>query len=225
MEADIVDILDTFVRSRLEAVHTSMPGIVQSYDPDTRMATVVPAINFRSMHGEVIEIKPIPQVPVIWPGSSRFSVISASLQAGDGVWLEFSESSMGNWIDGNGPEDAEDETRFSLHDCVAIPGLWQKRTVPTSQDIGSADFGLVGSEGEVIGGAAGKLDLRNNSTDMRTEIEKLWKAVKDLSDVLKVWAPNTTTPGNPTVPTQAGLVVALQSGWTTDKAALKGLLA
>lgn len=179
MEADIVSILDNFVKSRLEAVHTSMPGIVQDYDPATRTATIIPAIRFRSMHGEVIEIKPIPQVPVIWPGSSRFSVIGGALQQGDGVWLEFSESSMGNWINGNGVEDAEDETRFSLHDCIAIPGLWQKNKAP-NHDLGGAEFGIAGTEGEVIGGVAGKLDLHNNTSNLRAQLEKLCDAMTSI---------------------------------------------
>ena len=172
-DADFVDTMDTWLQARLESVHTTLPGRIQSYNPDTRMAVVVPGIKLRSLHGDVIEYKPIAGVPVVWPGCKRFSLIPASLEAGDGVMLHFSEGSIGEWISGDSIHDPEDETRFSLHDCIAVPGLWQPSRVPGDQKPGSADFGLLGSQGEVLGGAGGKLDLRNKDTDMRAVLEAL----------------------------------------------------
>ena len=87
--------------------------------------------------------------------------------------LHFSEGSIGEWISGDSIHDPEDETRFSLHDCIAVPGLWQPSRVPGDQKPGGADFGLLGSQGEVLGGAGGKLDLRNKDTDMREILEAL----------------------------------------------------
>ena len=172
-DADFVDTMDTWLQARLESVHTTLPGRIQSYNPDTRMAVVVPGIKLRSLHGDVIEYKPIAGVPVVWPGCKRFSLIPASLEAGDGVMLHFSEGSIGEWLAGSDIHDPEDETRFSLHDCIAVPGLWQPSRVPGDQTPGSADFGLLGSRGEVLGGAGGKLDLRNEASDMREVLEAL----------------------------------------------------
>ena len=172
-DADFVDTMDTWLQARLESVHTTLPGRIQSYNPDTRMAVVVPGIKLRSLHGDVIEYKPIAGVPVVWPGCKRFSLIPASLEAGDGVMLHFSEGSIGEWLSGDSIHDPEDETRFSLHDCIAVPGLWQPSRVPGDQKPGGADFGLLGSQGEVLGGAGGKLDLRNKDTDMRAILEAL----------------------------------------------------
>ena len=172
-DEDFVDTMDTWLQARLESVHTTLPGRIQSYNPDTRMAVVVPGIKLRSLHGDVIEYKPIAGVPVVWPGCKRFSLIPASLEAGDGVMLHFSEGSIGEWLSGDSIHDPEDETRFSLHDCIAVPGLWQPSRVPGDQKPGGADFGLLGSQGEVLGGAGGKLDLRNKDTDMRAILEAL----------------------------------------------------
>lgn len=172
-DEDFVDTMDTWLQARLESVHTTLPGRIQSYNPDTRMAVVVPGIKLRSLHGDVIEYKPIAGVPVVWPGCKRFSLIPAYLEAGDGVMLHFSEGSIGEWISGDSIHDPEDETRFSLHDCIAVPGLWQPSRVPGDQTPGGADFGLLGSQGEVLGGQGGKLDLRNKDTDMRAILEAL----------------------------------------------------
>lgn len=172
-DADFVDTMDTWLQARLESVHTTLPGRIQSYNPDTRMAVVVPGIKLRSLHGDVIEYKPIAGVPVVWPGCKRFSLIPASLEAGDGVMLHFSEGSIGEWISGDSIHEPEDETRFSLHDCIAVPGLWQPSRVPGDQTPDGADFGLLGSQGEVLGGQGGKLDLRNKDTDMRAVLEAL----------------------------------------------------
>lgn len=172
-DGDFVDTMDTWLQARLEALHTTLPGKIQTYNPQTRTATVVPGVRLRSMHGDLIEIKPIAGVPVVWPGSSKFSLIPASLEAGDGVLLHFSESALGTWLNGTDVHDPEDETRFSLHDCIAVPGLWQVPKVPGAQDLGGADFGLAGASGEVLGGKGGKLDLHNQTSDLRTVLEGL----------------------------------------------------
>ena len=173
MEDSLVDTLDGWLQARLEELHTTMPGAIQSYDPVTRLATVVPSVRLRSLHGELLEIKPIPHVPVVWPGCQRFSVVPASLQAGDGVLLHFSEAAIGNWLQGAGTTDAEDETKFTLHDCIAVPGLYQIPTAPKTQQLGTADFGLAGSLGEVLGGKGGKVDIHNQATTLRAVLEAL----------------------------------------------------
>lgn len=171
-EDDIVDTMDLWLQARLEELHTTLPGVIQAYDPDTRLATVVPTVRLQSLHGDSLEIKPIAAVPVVFPSCARFSLIPANLQPGDGVLLHFSEASLGNWINGSGTVNAEDETRFSLHDCIAVSGLYSSRTAP-KHDLGGADFGLAGDQGEVLGAKDGKLDLRNTDTDLRTVLEAI----------------------------------------------------
>lgn len=217
MEDNLVDTLDVWLQARLEEMHTTMPGLVQSYDPKTRLATVVPAVRLRSLHGELLEIKPIPSVPVVWPGSNRFSVIPAALVPGDGVLLHFSEASIGNWLQGAGVADAEDETRFSLHDCIAVPGLWQTAGAPKTQQLGTADFGLVGSLGEVLGGKGGKVDIHNQVTTLRARLEAILDVVQAMNTA--IGASMLTMPYPPAVPYQSqGTNIA------KTKASLKGLL-
>ena len=232
-DGDFVDTMDTWLQARLEALHTTLPGKIQAYNPGTRTATVVPGVRLRSMHGDLIEIKPIAGVPVVWPGSKRFSVIPAALEAGDGVLLHFSESALGTWLNGSDIHDPEDETRFSLHDCIAIPGLWQIPQAPSDQDLGGADFGLVGASGEVLGGKGGKLDLHNGTTDLRAEMEKMWSALIALEQsiftnftMLTAAATGPLAALNPGFATMAtDSTAALNpAALPSDKAALKGLL-
>jgi Phage protein Gp138 N-terminal domain len=226
-DSNPVDVMDTWLQSRLEDLHTTLPGTIQNYDPDTRLATVVPMVRLNSLHGDIIEIKPIAAVPVVWPGCSRFSVIPKALEAGDGVILHFAESAIGNWLNGQGVQDAEDQTRFSLHDCIAVPGLFQTRATP-AHDLGGADFGLAGDRGEVLGGKAGKLDLHTQNTHLRAELEKLWDAIDTLAGHLQNLTTTNAAVGVPCTQnpvTRALIQTTQRPGWESDKAALKGLLA
>ena len=239
-DGDFVDTMDTWLQARLEALHTTLPGKIQAYNPGTRTATVVPGVRLRSMHGDLIEIKPIAGVPVVWPGSKRFSVIPAALEAGDGVLLHFSESALGTWLNGSDIHDPEDETRFSLHDCIAVPGLWQIPQAPSDQDLGGADFGLVGASGEVLGGKGGKLDLHNQVSTLRTELERVWTALINLqtnlqTDFTSLAAVTTSAAAlvpvsgaTPMTTALTGYAAALGVTAATDtasKAQVKGLLA
>lgn len=222
-----VDVMDTWLQSRLEEMHTTLPGKIQDYDPKTRLATVVPMVRLCSLHGDIIEIKPIATVPVVWPGCQRFGLIPAALAPGDGVLLHFAESAIGNWLNGQGVQDAEDQTRFSLHDCIAVPGLFQTGAVPPL-DLGGADFGLAGERGEIIGGKGGKLDLRTQNTHLRAELEKLWDAVDTLAGHLQNLTTTNAAVGTPCAqnPVTKALIENVQRpSWESDKAALKGLLA
>ena len=237
---DPVDVMDTWLQSRLEELHTTIPGTIQSYNASTRLAVVVPSVRLNSLHGDIIEIKPITHVPVVWPGCSRFALIPANLQQGDGVILHFSEAALGNWLNGAGTQDAEDQTRFSLHDCIAVPGLHQVAKVPTMR-LGTAEFGLAGDKGEVIGGAAGKLDLHNDVSTLRAELERAWSAIialhTQLSTAFTALAAVSTsaaalvpgvggaTPLAAAFTTAATAQTTAQGTDTVSKALVKGLLA
>lgn len=224
-EDDIMQSMEVWLQSRLEDVHTMLPGCVQSYNPETRLATVKPTVLFRSLHGDNIDIPPIDSVPVIWPGSTDFSV-QGTLEAGSGVMLVFSEAGIGGWLRGTQDADADDETRFSLHDAVAVPGLWPVSRVPSHQ-FRTAQWGMASKDLEIGGTEDGTASIRNAVTDLRTEIEKLWQAIDGLANYAKTLAPISSSPGNASVPNpaQVAAITASQVSWSLDKIALKGLLA
>lgn len=221
---DYLDAMEMWLRARLEDVHVALPGTVTTYSKETRLATVKPSVRLRSLHGDKLDIPPIQSVPVVWPGSQEFSILG-TLKRGDRVLLVFSEASIGNWIRGKGDVDAEDETRFSLQDAVAIPGLWPTGAVP-KHPMDTADWGMASDRLEIGGTKNGLLVLANQNTDLRTELDKLWAAVNQLAGIVKTLAPWTTPTGTPCTPNVADVLAvdAAQVKWATDKAELKGLL-
>lgn len=179
VEEDPVEALELWFQSRMEMVHTMLPARIQSYNKKTRVAVVKPSVKHRTMHGEVLDIKPIPNVPVLWPSSSAFSVFG-DLVKGDGVLLVFAESAIGSWMKSSVDVAAEDETRFSLQDAVAIAGLWSKPTVPTDHNLRDAVWGMASKYLAVGGTAAGLAVIKNSHSDLRKELERIYDEVKQL---------------------------------------------
>jgi hypothetical protein len=124
--------MDNWLDARLRNVHTMIPGKIESYSGhDTRKATVKPLVKFLTVDGQSLEIPPIANVPVIFPSSAGFSILFP-LKKGDGCEIRFSESGIGNFLNGKVEVDADSLARFQLTDAVCTPGLWSFKNVPES---------------------------------------------------------------------------------------------
>lgn len=185
-QEDPLDAMEVWFRARMEDVHVCLPGTVVSYSKASRLATVKPSVRPRSLHGDVFDIPPIQGVPVIWPGSQDFTV-QGTLKRGDRVLLVFSEASIGNWIRGQGDVDAEDETRFSLQDAIAIPGLWPTSAVP-KHPMGTAAWGMASDRLEIGGTKGGKAVVKNSASDLRAEIDRLYDRIGALCTIIQTQA-------------------------------------
>jgi len=206
---DFVATLDTWLQAHMETVHTMLPGVVQSYDSATRTATVKPTVKLRSLHGDLLSIPPIPSVPVVWPSTAAFSLFGR-LQQGDGVMLVVSEASLGNWQRGTEEAEAEDETRFSLQDMVAVPGLWAEKWVP-KHDLGTADWGMA-SASVVLGAQGDKLRLANQVSDLKAEVERLYDRIAALNAYINTHASTLAA-------ASTGSLATLRAGFTAMAAA------
>jgi len=103
-------------------LHTSIPGIVISYDSATQLATVQIAIRRKDADDNVYEIPPIQRVPVLFPRSSAGSV-HLPLAKGDSVLLVFSERALDRWRQAGDVVDPGNIARFHhFTDAFAIPG-------------------------------------------------------------------------------------------------------
>lgn len=133
-QQSIVDTLQSFLDSRLTDVHTTIPGKIVSYSPETERATVQPLIKVqRKINDEIItvEIPLIENVPVMMLHTKYFK-LKVPLEKGDGVEITFSEVGIGNFLNGMGNiVDPDDLSRFSLTDAYCTPGLWGKN-LPTN---------------------------------------------------------------------------------------------
>ena len=92
----------------LSALRCALPGIVESFDPETQTASVRPALRKGSFPLPVIR-----DVPVFFPGS-RDSAITWPISEGDGCLLVFADRDT---------EDPAGGRRHSLSDAFAFVGF------------------------------------------------------------------------------------------------------
>ncbi len=166
MNEKLRETLDEWLAVEMSAIHTTLPGRIVSYSGHKeRRATVVPCVRPHLPCGEVIEIQPIFDVPVIMPSTAEAGVL-LPIKAGSGVLLLFTEAGMGNYLAGRAVQtvDADDPTRFSLHDCVALPGLYPFKAVPTT-NIADDEMALVYGPASVV--------LRKDRTVINGNLEVL----------------------------------------------------
>lgn len=120
------DVIREAVRSRLALVHTSAPGVVQSYDRSNQSASVQLVVRGRRIDQRTGEVttyihRPLVNVPVVFPGGGGAS-LTFDLQAGDPVVVLFAERDISQWLQ-TGTTDATpvDPRRHALGDAVCIP--------------------------------------------------------------------------------------------------------
>lgn len=115
--------LRQLIATELAEVHTTLPGVIVSYDGAT--AVVRPALPKQLANGDVLPPPQIVQVPVCWPCGDLqggVALISVPLKPGDAVKLSFSERALEGWL--SGTDAAPDDPRqFDLSDAFAAPVL------------------------------------------------------------------------------------------------------
>jgi hypothetical protein len=106
------DVAETAARERQKHIHTSLPGIVQSFDPATQTAVVQPAIQRVWTEDGGVDIPAIMDVPVQFPGGGGF-VFTFPVEKGDECELSFSERAIDFWFEHGG---VQLPSEFRLHD-------------------------------------------------------------------------------------------------------------
>jgi hypothetical protein len=122
----MAEVMALVLRSHLARVWTSLPGLVETYDPATQKVSVRPAIadRYETADGEdMVELPVIPGVPVVFPSGGGY-VAALPLAKGDPVLLVFSSRSTDVWRAGDGTSqvDPNDLRTHDLSDAFAIPG-------------------------------------------------------------------------------------------------------
>jgi len=115
-------LLPFFFRQAMKDVATAIPGLIQSYDPATRRARVLPAINRILTDGRSLQRPVIVDVPVIFPSGGQF-ILHFPLQPNDAVMLIFSERGIQNFKESFTRQDATPGAMFEERDAVAFPGF------------------------------------------------------------------------------------------------------
>lgn len=134
MKENIVDVFNAWLDSRLERIHTVIPGIIESYNESSRKAKVKPLVKLKTSLNDSLAIPPIDNVPVQFPSALGFS-LTYPLVPGDNCIILFAENGIGNYLNGQGKNEVEpdDLNRFALTDAICIPGISPFNAIPKSK--------------------------------------------------------------------------------------------
>lgn len=118
---DWMDVVKDQIRTDRLELNTSLPGIVKSYDPATRTATVQPAIKRTTVDGKNPRRPLLLDVPVVFPYSGTQG-ITFPLKVDSPCLLVFSQRSIDDWVTKR-EEDVVTDTRLhDINDAFCIPG-------------------------------------------------------------------------------------------------------
>lgn len=106
-------------------LRVSMPGIIQSFDPDAITCTVQPAINGmrQNEQGELVssQIPLLVDVPVVFPRGGGCT-LTFPIKPGDECLLVFADRCIDFWWQNGGTQEPVDPRQHDLSDAFAIPG-------------------------------------------------------------------------------------------------------
>lgn len=121
-------IIKSHISAALARLFTSLPGRVESYDPQTRTVSVTPLIKRIFGDGIAADNQTITDVPVVFQ-SAGGAEITLPVKKGDTVLIVFSMRNIQDWLISEGEENTPKFRRnHNLEDAIAIPGLFTKNT-------------------------------------------------------------------------------------------------
>lgn len=119
------EVITAALDSRLLSLHTSMPGVVVSYNPATQCANVQPvikrAVPLSDGTYEHEELPIVHNVQVEFGGSTGGYAMQFPVLPGDNVWLIFSEAATAKWRTTGQISEPGDLRRHDLSYACAIP--------------------------------------------------------------------------------------------------------
>jgi len=117
------------IANRLKDLHTSMPGIIESFDPVTQTASIQPTIKrvFITREGITETLTPsnlplLINVPIQFPRGGGFS-LTFPVTKGDECLIMFAERAIDTWHKFGGIREPKAKRFHSLSDATAIVGL------------------------------------------------------------------------------------------------------
>lgn len=111
-------------------LYTALPANIQSYDAQTKRATVIPAIKTWYEDDSYDSYPIVADVPVLMPSGGGYT-ITMPIKKGDAVLLVFSQRGIENFKK-TFQESNPTTSLFDLHDAVAIAGFGALNIMPAS---------------------------------------------------------------------------------------------
>lgn len=121
----------------------AVPGIIQSFDPQTQTVTVKPAlrenITKEDFSKEWQDVPLLLDVPIVIPRSGGYS-LTMPIKAGEECLVVFLDSCMDAWFSFGGIQNQIEKRRHDLSDAVAIIGLYSQPHVITNYSTDSCQL-------------------------------------------------------------------------------------
>ena len=115
-EAFLQDALDSLKKDILASLPVAMPGIIESYDAESGLASVQPALRRKNSDGEILTAPLLEEVPVFLPADD-FSVSS-----GMPCLLIFMDFCLDGWLQSGQPVLPPSPRQHDWSDAVALVG-------------------------------------------------------------------------------------------------------
>ena len=113
------------VENNLRDLHTCIPGVIESFDSATQLASIQPLLKRKFINNQEVELPLCINCPVIFPGAGGF-VMTFPVVPGDECLIMFSERALDTWLQSGGIQLPLDTRRHSLSDAIAILGLFSQ---------------------------------------------------------------------------------------------------
>lgn len=115
-------LLAAAVENRLKDVHTALPGVVQSFDPERQTAQVQPAIKRIYTTAGPVDLPMCLDVPVHFPHGGDF-YITWPVTEGDECLLIFSERCIDRWFVQGNTQEPDEYRMHDMSDGFALVGF------------------------------------------------------------------------------------------------------
>ncbi len=114
--------LDNLKKEIFETLHVSMPGVINSYDPENQTADIQPGLMRKTSDGRLLPSPLLRNVPII--GSTE------SLSPGDLCLLIFTDFCLDGFLQTHTPTLPPSPRTHDLSDAIAIVGFPKEAKTP-----------------------------------------------------------------------------------------------
>lgn len=165
---DLTTLMDIKKKELAIDLKVSKLGIVDSYDSSTGTANVKIQTKFNEKTSKVWDYQVIPNVPVV-----KSKYFSHPIKKGDGCLIIFLDTDFTAWLESGNVIPPATPRLHNLNDAIAIMGVDTKSERPS-----------FGNDNVEINADSGKIDVKNNTTDLITVCQKLITLLTNLQSAL-----------------------------------------
>lgn len=209
----LAEVLREAIREDRRELHTSIPGVIDSWDKKTGLADIKVGLKtFAPQEDGTMKARSyaiLLSVPVAIPGGGKYRM-SFPLKKDDPVEVHFQEASIDIWLDKGGADvDPQDRRRHNISDPIAVPGPRPKDQRWKTMSDDDASFGLDDGDNQFIAKKNGELWLgsKDGGADL-TEKGVLGSTQKqDLNTMLQSAAQACTTAASACTTAVAALTI------------------